>query len=180
MTDNETPNIDPKYEKRYDDLGKLEWSDDDIPATNNDPVMPSRPKNKLVRPERKPVNIVKLPDATAQVTYDITPSSQQIVRMETSAVDRATGFHIAFGPIAFLAGGVVLVLAIFYKNVELWSLLALLIFGMTTLIVWLLAWVCTLFISPEGVSLFEAWNKWGVIKTEQRERHKFYRDQVRK
>lgn len=123
---------------------------------------------------QKPV-ITRLPDQNTNITYDVTPSSQQMVKFETSAVDRAKGFHIMITPMAWLAGGVVLAFAIFFKNVEIWSLLALLIYSLSTLVCWLLAWGITLLVSPEVVSFYESKRKWDTVEREQTERHKYYR-----
>lgn len=133
-------------------------------------------RNPYVAPGSNP-EIVRLPDANDSIMLNVTPSAQQLVRMETSYIDKAKGFHIAFTPIAFLAGAVVLAIAVFYRNVEMWSLLALIIFAIATLVVWLCAWLFTLLIGPEMVSFYEAWRKWNVVDREQRERHSYYRKQ---
>lgn len=149
-------------------------------------------KKKVTHEEQKAMGLIRetpknlmLPTVSAQVParrdtndsimLNVTPSAQQIARLETSYVDKAKGFHIAFTPIALFAGGVVLTMAIFYKNIELWSLVALMIYAGSVLVVWLLAWLFTLLLGPEMVSFYEAWRKWNVVDREQTERHRYYR-----
>lgn len=169
------PQIDPKYEKRYDKLKDLKGSLADEKIVSRPPDMGRPKKFALVKPKpQKPV-ITKLPPVETNVVYDITPNAQQIIKLETSGVDRAKGFHIMITPMAWMAGLVVLVMAIFFKNVEIWSLLALLIFSLSTLACYLIAWAITLLVSPEVVSFYEALRKWNHVDRDQAERHRYYR-----
>jgi len=111
-------------------------------------------------------------DPGAKMVYDITPSSTQMVKVETSAVDRAKGFQIQISTLALVLAFLVLVLAIFYRNVELWSLIALVIFWGSFCVIYVIGWWLTMMLSAEFVSLFEACMKWYVVIREQNEAHR--------
>lgn len=101
-------------------------------------------------------------------TINTTPSATQHVELRTSAVDRALGFAIATSPLA--AGFAVVVVGICAVGfgVPLLSLPTLIITFTVFATVWTMAYLYTLHISAEGVSMYEAQQRWGVIRDEQR------------
>lgn len=108
-------------------------------------------------------------------TIDVAPSATHHVEMKTSAVDRSKGFLIATVPLfAGLALGMLLI-SVFFFGVPFLSLPALVIFWLSFVGAWLLAYVYTLAVSAEGIAMFEAKSKWDVVKREQRERWDYYR-----
>ena len=115
-----------------------------------------------------------LPPADTRHTIDVPMQATQHVEMKTSAVDRSLGFLIASVP---LYGGfalLVLLVSIFFAGVPFLSLSALVIFWLSFVAAWVLGYAYTLSVSAEGVSHYEARQKWDVIKTEQRRRWEHY------
>lgn len=112
---------------------------------------------------------------TVSHTLDVAPSATHYVEMKTSAVDRSKGFLIATVPLfgAFALG--VLLVAVFFWSVPLFSLPALVVFWLSFVAAWLFAYLWMLLVSAEGIALFEAWSKWNVIKREQSERWDYYK-----
>ena len=100
-------------------------------------------------------------------TINATPSATQHIELRTSAVDRALGFAIATSPLAAGFAVVVVGICVLGFGVPLLSLPTLIITFTVFAIVWTIAYLYTLSISAEGVSMFEAQERWGVIKTEQ-------------
>ena len=137
-----------------------------------------RPRRELVQPEPQQQPIVRrMPTEINQTSHviDVAPSAQHYVEMRTSAKDRAQGFLIATVPLfAGLALGMVLI-SVFFFNVPFLSLTALVIFWLSFVAAWLIAYVYTLAVSAEGIAMFEARQKWNVIKREQEERWNYYK-----
>lgn len=114
---------------------------------------------------------------TVQHSLQVPLSATHNVEMKTSAVDRSQGFLIATVPLfAGLALGMVLV-SVFFFNVPFLSLPALVIFWLTFVCAWLVAYIYTLAVSVEGIALFEARRKWGILEREQAERWNYYKQQ---
>ena len=103
-------------------------------------------------------------------TIDAAPNATQHIEMKTSAVDRAQGFLIASVPMYALFGTAVVALCVLGWNVPLYSLATLTIFTLAFLAAWVVGYAWTLHVSAEGVSLYEAKQKWAIIEREQRER----------
>ena len=113
-------------------------------------------------------------NASVNHTIDAAPVATQHVEMKTSAVDRALGFLIASVP---LYGGfalLVLLVSVFFAGVPFLSLPALVIFWLSFVAAWVVGYCYTLSVSAEGVSHYEARQKWDVIKEEQRRRWAHY------
>lgn len=137
-----------------------------------------RPRNNIVKPAPATPVVRRMPpgelNAVSHV-IDVAPSATHHVEMRTSAVDRSKGFLIATVPLfAGLALGMVLI-SVFFFDVPFLSLPALVIFWLSFVASWLLAYVYTLAVSAEGIAMFEAKSKWDVIKREQRERWDYYK-----
>jgi hypothetical protein len=133
---------------------------------------PQLPSNFVpAAPQRR----VDLPAQTSQAwQMDVTPGAQQIIEVRTSAVDRAKGFQISFVPVAVAFGLLVVFVSLAFEN-DFWSLASLLLFWATFVLTWGAGWFVTLLMSAEGVSFFEAREKWSVVKAEQRERWAHFR-----
>lgn len=107
-------------------------------------------------------------NSNVALTIDAAPVATQHVEMRTSAVDRSLGFLIASVP---LYGGfalVVVLVSVFFAGVPLLSLPTMIIFWLSFVAAWVVGYAYTLTVSAEGVSHFEARQKWDVIKEEQR------------
>ena len=137
-----------------------------------------RKPSKLVVPQPAAPVVRRMPAGelnTVSHTLDVAPSATHYVEMKTSAVDRSKGFLIATVP---LSGGFalgVLLVAVFFWSVPLFSLPALVVFWLSFVAAWLFAYLWMLLVSAEGIALFEAWSKWNVIKREQSERWDYYK-----
>jgi len=107
-------------------------------------------------------------NATVSHAIDATPSATQHVEMRTNAIDRALGFMIATLPLCVAFGGVVLGVCVLGFGVPILSLPALVILFTVFATTWTVAYLYTLQISAEGVSMYEAQSKWDVIREEQR------------
>ena len=139
-----------------------------------------RPRRQMVQPAPVQQPIVRrMPTEINQTshTIDVAPNAQHYVEMRTSAKDRAQGFLIATVPLfAGLALGMVLI-SVFFFGVPFMSLTALVIFWLSFVAAWLIAYVYTLHTSAEGIALYEAKKKWSIIEREQMERWNYYKNQ---
>ena len=121
----------------------------------------------LVRREAAPAPPI---NANISHTIDVPPSATQHVELRTSAVDRALGFAIATSPLAAGFAVVVVGICALGFGVPLLSLPTLVIAFTVFAVVWTVAYLYTLSISAEGVSMYEAQQRWGVIRDEHRMR----------
>lgn len=113
-------------------------------------------------------------NASITHTIDAAPVATQHVEMKTSAVDRALGFLIASVPLYAGFALVVLLVTVFYAGVPFLSLPALVIFWLSFVAAWVVGYTYTLSVSAEGVSHFEATQKWSLLREEQRRRWEHY------
>jgi hypothetical protein len=134
-----------------------------------------RPSQKFVPagPVRRQIPPPPL-NASVNHTIDAAPVATQHVEMKTSAVDRSLGFLIASVPLYAGFALLVLLVSIFFSGVPLLSLPALVIFWLSFVAAWVVGYCYTLSVSAEGVSHYEARNKWAVIREEQRRRWEHY------
>jgi len=111
-------------------------------------------------------------------TIDAPLSATQHIEMKTSATDRAQGFLIVNVPLfgAFALG--VLLLAVLMTGHPFWSFWSFCIFWLSFVLAWLYSYKMTLDKSAEGVSHYEARQKWAVIREEQRRRWEYYDSQI--
>ena len=109
---------------------------------------------------------------------DVAPVATQHVEMKTSAVDRAQGFLIASVPLYAGFATAVAGVCVFGFAVPIFSMATFIIFWLSFVAAWVVGYAYTLQISPEGVSLFEAKEKWGVIRREQEYRWNHYQSQI--
>ena len=115
-----------------------------------------------------------LPPAETTHRLDVPLQSVTNIEMKTSAVDRSKGFLIANLPLfgAFAIG--VWLLSGMLTNAPLFSVLGLCILWSSFVLAWLASYWYTLRVSAEGIAMFEAKNKWAVIREEQRRRWAHY------
>lgn len=138
-------------------------------------LLPDRqqhPANFLPAVQRPP----NMPAQTGHhLTLDLTPNATQHVELRTSAVDRAKG-HALSTSILGIVLGVLAVLGLWALRGEPYlSFWLFIVFWLTFAAVWAGSWFWAQLVSPEGVSLFEAWRKWNVVEREQSERWQYYR-----
>lgn len=125
-------------------------------------------------PPAAPIN------ASVTHTIDATPSATQHIELRTSAVDRALGFAIATSPLAAGFAVVVVGICVLGFGVPMLSLPTLIITFTVFATVWTIAYLYTLSISAEGVSMYEAQEKWNILREEQRRRWAYYERQIEK
>lgn len=141
-------------------------------------VIDVRPSNYLAatdeRQGRDDRQIQLAPRYEIAHTIDVPMNATQHIEMRTSSVDRAKGFLIASVPLyaAFALG--VLLLSVLFANVPFWSFWGLAIFWLSFVLAWLWGYRETLRKSAEGIALFEAEEKWAIIREEQRRRWEHY------
>ena len=118
--------------------------------------------------------VVPLPVQDTSHTLDVPMQATQHIEMKTSAVDRSKGFLIANVPLfaAFAIG--VWLLSGWLAAYPLLSYLGLLIFWLSFVLAWLVSYWYTLRVSAEGIAMYEAKSKWGIIKSEHDRRWAHY------
>lgn len=131
----------------------------------------------MVRPEQQQAMVRRIPTELGQTSHviDVAPSAQHIVTMKTSARDRAEGFLLATVPLFAAFALAIVLISVFFFSVPFMSLTALVIYWLAFVAAWLIAYVYTLATSAEGIAMFEARQKWNVIKREQQERWDYYK-----
>ena len=127
----------------------------------------AHPTNLVLETPRRAAATAAPINAAVVHTIDTTPSATQHVELRTNAIDRALGFMIATSPLAAGFGVVVLGVVVLGFGVPILSLPALVILFSVFAVVWTVAYLYTLSISAEGVSMYEAQSKWDIIRTEQ-------------
>ena len=117
---------------------------------------------------------VPLPVQDTNHTIDVPMQATQHIEMQTSAVDRSKGFLIANVPLfaAFAMG--VWLLSGWLAAYPLLSYLGLLIFWLSFVLAWLVSYWYTLRVSAEGIAMYEAKSKWGIIRDEHDRRWAHY------
>ena len=113
----------------------------------------------IVRKQRRP-----LPDKTRhERLIKITPHATQHIEVKTSAVDQAKAFEIRTRSLAIVIGLGMVVLSTYRGWIELFSVGAIVVFGVTFAGVWLVAYSLDIIVSPGFVTLFEAIAKWAIF-----------------
>lgn len=110
------------------------------------------------------------PPINANISHiiDVTPSATQHVELRTSSVDRSLSFVIDISPLAAGFAVTVVGICVVGFGVPLLSLPALVITFTVFAVVYAIAYLYRLHISAEGVSMYEAQQRWGTIRDEQR------------
>jgi hypothetical protein len=111
---------------------------------------------------------------SATYTIDAVPVATQHIELRTSAVDRAKGFLIGWTPIFLLFSLAIVLAAVMFVELPLFSFAALVTLVLSFAGFWLIGWIVTLFTSAEGVSVIDALNRGAAIRNEQRDRWAYY------
>lgn len=135
-------------------------------------------QGQFVEPEQKPIvrRVTPPPAELGRVehTLNIPQTVQQVVQVRTSSVDRSKGYLIKVLP-AFAGFGVGAVLiAVFWWDVPLLSLPALVIFWLTFIGAWGLSFAWDSIVSPDGIGLIEVLFRGAVVWREQTKRWEYY------
>lgn len=122
--------------------------------------------------KRGPAQVLPVQDTRHVI--DVPLQSVTNIEMRTSATDRSKGFLLANVPLfgAFALG--IWLLSGLLANAPLFSFLGLCILWSSFVLAWLASYVYTLHTSAEGTAHYEARQKWGVIREEQRRRWQHY------
>lgn len=135
----------------------------------------ARPAN-FVEPlyEDPPRSTEIVPRHEVAHTINVPLNATQHIELRTSAVDRAKGFLIGTVPLyaAFAVG--VTAAAVWLTGEPILSFWAFMVFWLSFVLAWLAGYKMTLDKSAEGIAHYEAHEKWGVIKEEQRRRWAHY------
>ena len=107
------------------------------------------------------------------------PTAQTSVELHTTYLDRAKGFQLVTLPIAIAFGVGALVVAVVGYSVPFVSLAALAVFWLAFLGWWLLGWTIHHIASPDGIALVQAMLMFKLVRAEQVERHRRYREASR-
>ena len=128
----------------------------------------------LAKYEPVSMNRYRPTDIAQPIMLDVPITATQHGEVKTSAVDRAQGFLIASVPRTFAFALTVTILSIAVGGVTLAASFVIL-FSVFS-VVELISYAITLLLSAEGVSFYEARQKWQVIKREQKNRWEHYRN----
>jgi hypothetical protein len=104
-----------------------------------------------------------------------TPSAHHSVHFKTSYTDRAHAFNLRVRWISALAALSVVLAMVKFSEMALLSWSALFWFWTTYTVVWTVAYMLDMFISPDGVAFLHTILSWYYLYKEQRERHAYYR-----
>lgn len=115
-----------------------------------------------------------LPVQDTSHTLNVPMQATQHIEMKTSAVDRSKGFLIANVPLFGAFALAVWLLSGLITSTPLFSFLGFCILWLSFVLAWLASYVYTLRVSAEGIAMYEAKSKWGVIREEQRRRWEHY------
>jgi len=131
-----------------------------------------RPAETTAITRRPRMEVLPVQETTHRI--DVPMQATQHIEMKTSAVDRSRGFLIANVPLfgAFALG--VWLLSGLVTSTPLFSFLGLCILWSSFVLAWLASYWYTLRVSAEGVSMYEARQKWGIIREEHRRRWQHY------
>ncbi|MCC6457839.1 MAG: hypothetical protein IT328_22980 [Caldilineaceae bacterium] len=110
------------------------------------------------------------------VTRELPATPSTVLLPQAGYEDRARGFSIATGPLAGVAGLVAALVGILGWQVPIASLITLLLALGGFALVWLIAYLGHVFISPDGTMFLHTILAWGYLRREQRERFKRYRE----
>jgi hypothetical protein len=105
------------------------------------------------------------------------PSAPSTVLMPNAGYeDRARGFSIATAPLAAVVGIVAALVGVIGWSVPIASLVTLLLALGGFALVWLLAYLAHVLISPDGTMFAHTLLAWKYLREEQKERHRRYRE----
>ena len=139
---------------------------------HTDQLYPIDPNQPLTGPTERTQAVAanRMQDiAPPQAILQTMPQTVQ-TSLHSNYSDRAMGFRVAWAPMAWMTGGIVATIGAVGWSIPVVSLMTLLLFGLGFAIIWLVGWLLTVFISPDGVALLHAVNQWRLIHREHRAR----------
>jgi hypothetical protein len=105
------------------------------------------------------------------------PSAPSTILMPNAGYeDRAKGFSLATAPLAAVAGIVAALVGILGWQVPIASLATLLLALAGFALVWLIAFIAHMLVSPDGTMFAHTLFAWKYLREEQKERHRRYRE----
>jgi len=121
----------------------------------------------------QPIQAYRLPIVEEPEYTHLAPTApaQSHIELHTTYKDRADGFIRAVTPLAGVTGILTLVTAVGLFSVPFLSFLAALWFFTGFGLVWLIAYLAHLFLSPDGSTWLHTLMLWRVVQREQRFRH---------
>lgn len=126
----------------------------------------------FVAPAPEPRSRVEI----VEVEHNLPVPPQTVLLPHAGYEDRARGFSLATAPLACVAGLVAALVGIIGWQVPFASLATLLLALGGFALVWLLAFVAHMIISPDGATFFHVVLTWAYLREEAKERHRRYRE----
>jgi hypothetical protein len=114
-----------------------------------------------------------------EVPRELPAPPQTVLLPQANYTDRAKGFSLATAPLAAVVGLVVALVAIIGWQVPVASLATLLLALGGFALVWLIAYLGHVLISPDGATFFHVLLAWKYLRAEQAERHRRYKEMNR-
>jgi hypothetical protein len=114
------------------------------------------------------------PIVEVEVMRELPSAPQTILMPRAGYVDRAQGFSLATAPLAGVAGLVAALVGVLGWQVPVASLVTLLLALGGFALVWLVAYISHILISPDGALFMHTVFAWGYLRREQAERLKRY------
>lgn len=127
---------------------------------------------RFVAPLPEPRSRVEI----VEVQRELPAPPQTVLLPHAGYEDRARGFSLATAPLACVAGLVAALVGIIGWQVPFASLVTLLLALGGFALVWLLAFVAHMIISPDGAMFFHTILAWAYLRDEAKERHRRYRE----
>jgi hypothetical protein len=111
-----------------------------------------------------------------EVTRELPAAPTTVLMPKAGYEDRARGFTIATAPLAAVTGLVAALVGILGYAVPIASLATLLLALGGFALVWLIAYIAHILISPDGTAFAHTLLAWRYLRAEQAERHRRYRE----
>jgi hypothetical protein len=127
---------------------------------------------RFVAPLPEPKTRVEI----VEVARELPGAPTTVLMPHAGYEDRAKGFSLATAPLAGVAGLVAALVGILGWSVPIASLVTLLLALGGFALVWLIAYLAHVLISPDGTMFFHTILAWGFLRAEQKERHKRYKE----
>lgn len=131
------------------------------------------PAQPIVVADRRPQPKMEIMPPQHNFDLAVTPTGTTHVEMKTSAQDRAWGFLIASTPRTFVFSLAITLISMLSTDIGVLAGIVLLVSIFA--VVEIVSYVFTLAISAEGTAHYEARQKWGIIREEQRQRWNHYK-----
>jgi hypothetical protein len=128
--------------------------------------------SRFVAPLPEPKTRVEI----VEVERELPAAPTTVLMPKAGYEDRAKGFSIATAPLAGVAGLVAALVGILGWQVPIASLATLLLALAGFALVWLIAYIAHVLISPDGTMFAYTLLAWLFLRAEQKERHRRYRE----